>query len=91
MKTRDASFRDCLVDLRRQTIAVVPQALIQTGFDPEAATTPSGDKRWDIKAIDLALDAISGLQPQPETSALDGMEGEAAGIDMKGTSKWRDV
>jgi hypothetical protein len=30
-----------------------------------------GTKRWDIKAIDFALDAISGLQAQPETSALD--------------------
>jgi excisionase family DNA binding protein len=30
-----------------------------------------GTKRWDIKAIDLALDAISGLLPRPEMSALD--------------------
>jgi excisionase family DNA binding protein len=30
-----------------------------------------GTKRWDMKAIDFALDTISGLKPQPETSALD--------------------
>jgi predicted DNA-binding transcriptional regulator AlpA len=27
--------------------------------------------RWDLKAIDVALDAMSGLQPQQEASALD--------------------
>lgn len=27
--------------------------------------------RWDLKAIDFALDAMSGLQPQQESSALD--------------------
>jgi hypothetical protein len=31
----------------------------------------SGTKRWDVKAIDFTLDAISGLHPRPETSALD--------------------
>ena len=30
-----------------------------------------GTRRWDVKAIDFALDAMSGLQPKPETSALD--------------------
>jgi hypothetical protein len=30
-----------------------------------------GTKRWDVKAIDFALDAISGPQSRPETSALD--------------------
>ncbi|RXH02313.1 DNA-binding protein [Bradyrhizobium vignae] len=31
----------------------------------------AGTTRWDLKAIDLALDNMSGLQPQQETSALD--------------------
>jgi len=30
-----------------------------------------GTTRWDLKAIDAALDAMSGLQPQQEASALD--------------------
>lgn len=30
-----------------------------------------GTTRWDLKAIDFALDAISGLQPKQESSALD--------------------
>src|SRR3954452_4689661 len=30
-----------------------------------------GTTRWDLKAINIALDAMSGLQPQQETSALD--------------------
>jgi len=30
-----------------------------------------GIKRWDMNAIDLALDKISGLEPRPEMSALD--------------------
>jgi hypothetical protein len=31
----------------------------------------AGTTRWDLKAIDFALDAMSGLQPQQESSALD--------------------
>src|SRR4051812_38849978 len=31
----------------------------------------AGTTRWDLKAIDTALDAMSGLQPKQETSALD--------------------
>jgi predicted DNA-binding transcriptional regulator AlpA len=30
-----------------------------------------GTSRWDLKAIDIALDAMSGLQPRQESSALD--------------------
>jgi predicted DNA-binding transcriptional regulator AlpA len=30
-----------------------------------------GTTRWDLKAIDFALDALSGLRPSQETSALD--------------------
>lgn len=30
-----------------------------------------GTTRWDLKAIDFALDGLSGLQPRQETSALD--------------------
>jgi hypothetical protein len=30
-----------------------------------------GTSRWDLKAIDFALDAMSGLQPKQESSALD--------------------
>lgn len=30
-----------------------------------------GTTRWDLKAIDFALDVMSGLQPQQESSALD--------------------
>jgi hypothetical protein len=30
-----------------------------------------GTTRWDLKAIDIALDAMSGLQQQRELSALD--------------------
>jgi hypothetical protein len=39
---------------------------------PKTAITPlPGTKRWDAKAIDFALDAMSGLQLRTETSALD--------------------
>jgi hypothetical protein len=31
----------------------------------------TGTTRWDLKAIDLALDTMSGLQPQQEATALD--------------------
>lgn len=30
-----------------------------------------GTARWDARAIDIALDAMSGLQPQQDSSALD--------------------
>jgi len=45
-----------------------------------------GTRRWDMKAIDLALDPMSGLQLRPETSALDEWRARR-GRPLKGISR----
>src|SRR5258706_15119895 len=43
-------------------------SLVRTGKLPPPLP---GTTRWDLKAIDAALDPMSGLQPQKQLSALD--------------------
>ena len=48
-----------------------------------------GTKRWDIKALDLALDRLSGIAPEPMQALVDEIDGEGQDAVRRRYADWK--